>query len=254
MSVLGKHCNMGEDWKGKLYCGIHLKWNCREGYVDISMPNYVKKNWPNTSTSPPIASNTTHMNQIQSYMANIWTASCMKSSHHSMTNTKGNMYSKCWVVFCTTRVQLTWPSCVPSLLLHQNRPTLWSVRSNEYSKYYILCTLIQRQSFVSVHQTWYWTYTPTLATGLQEKDKVLREGTFSYGAYHGMATQSNWTVTLALHVQYLNLSSLSSWGGTRCTLCKHERSTNDPPDPCQTWIPTTANSHTYRQHNGRGNC
>jgi hypothetical protein len=43
MSVLGKHYNMEEDWKGELYCGIHLKWNYRDGYVDISMPNYVKK-------------------------------------------------------------------------------------------------------------------------------------------------------------------------------------------------------------------
>ena len=43
MSVLGKHYSMEEDLKGKLYCGIHLKWNYRDGYVDISMPNYVKK-------------------------------------------------------------------------------------------------------------------------------------------------------------------------------------------------------------------
>ena len=42
MSVLGKHYSMEEDWKGELYCGIHLKWNYRDGYVNISMPNYVK--------------------------------------------------------------------------------------------------------------------------------------------------------------------------------------------------------------------
>ena len=43
-SVLDTYCNMDTDWKGKLCCGVHLKWNYREGYVDISMPNYVKKN------------------------------------------------------------------------------------------------------------------------------------------------------------------------------------------------------------------
>ena len=47
MSVLGKYYNMEEERKGKLYYGIHLKWNYREGYVDIFMPNYTKKNWPN---------------------------------------------------------------------------------------------------------------------------------------------------------------------------------------------------------------
>ena len=43
MSVLGKHYNMEENLKDKLYCGIHLKWNYREGYVGISMPNYARK-------------------------------------------------------------------------------------------------------------------------------------------------------------------------------------------------------------------
>ena len=43
LPVLGKHYNMEEDWKGELYCGIHLKWNYRKGNVDISVPNNVKK-------------------------------------------------------------------------------------------------------------------------------------------------------------------------------------------------------------------
>ena len=34
---------MEEDWQGKLYCGITLGWNYREGYVNTSMPNYVVK-------------------------------------------------------------------------------------------------------------------------------------------------------------------------------------------------------------------
>ena len=31
------------DWTGKDYCGLHLDWNYNKGYVDISMPNYVRK-------------------------------------------------------------------------------------------------------------------------------------------------------------------------------------------------------------------
>ena len=31
------------DYKGGYYCGLHLVWNYDAGYVDISMPNYVKK-------------------------------------------------------------------------------------------------------------------------------------------------------------------------------------------------------------------
>ena len=32
-----------EDWTGSLYCGIALDWNYLNGYVDISMPGYIKK-------------------------------------------------------------------------------------------------------------------------------------------------------------------------------------------------------------------
>ena len=42
-SVLDKYYKMEDNWKGKLYCGIHLKWNHGEKYVDISVPNYVRK-------------------------------------------------------------------------------------------------------------------------------------------------------------------------------------------------------------------
>ena len=32
-----------KDWTGSLYCGISLNWNYDAGYVDISMPGYIKK-------------------------------------------------------------------------------------------------------------------------------------------------------------------------------------------------------------------
>ena len=38
-----KYTAVATDWKGKLYCGITLKWNYRDGYVDISMPGYIKR-------------------------------------------------------------------------------------------------------------------------------------------------------------------------------------------------------------------
>ena len=43
MGILKQHYEMEEDWNGALYCGIALKWNYAQGYVDISMPNYVRK-------------------------------------------------------------------------------------------------------------------------------------------------------------------------------------------------------------------
>ena len=43
MDVLKLYYKMEENWKGQLYCGITLNWNYYEGYVEISMPNYVTK-------------------------------------------------------------------------------------------------------------------------------------------------------------------------------------------------------------------
>ena len=43
ISVLKKHYKIAEDWEGNLYCGIQLDWNYEERYLDISMPNYIKK-------------------------------------------------------------------------------------------------------------------------------------------------------------------------------------------------------------------
>ena len=31
------------DWKGELYCGITLDWNCEQRFVDLSMSNSIKK-------------------------------------------------------------------------------------------------------------------------------------------------------------------------------------------------------------------
>ena len=52
MDVLKKFYKMEEDWKGALHCGISLDWNYAEGYVDISMPNYVHKQLTKYDHSP----------------------------------------------------------------------------------------------------------------------------------------------------------------------------------------------------------
>ena len=44
MSILeAKYPAVATDWTGGIYCGITLKWNYAEGYVDISMPGYIKR-------------------------------------------------------------------------------------------------------------------------------------------------------------------------------------------------------------------
>jgi hypothetical protein len=42
-NILKSHDDMETDWTGGLYYGIILKWKYDQGYVDLSMPSYVKK-------------------------------------------------------------------------------------------------------------------------------------------------------------------------------------------------------------------
>ena len=43
LSVLKQFYDVETDWTSGLYCGITLDWHYQEGYVDLSMPNYVQK-------------------------------------------------------------------------------------------------------------------------------------------------------------------------------------------------------------------
>ena len=40
---LEKHYKVSIDWCGSLFCGIHLDWNYKKGYVNNSMPGYIDK-------------------------------------------------------------------------------------------------------------------------------------------------------------------------------------------------------------------
>ena len=43
LHLLQKYYNISVDHKGEHYLGLTIDWNCKEGYVNISMPGYIKK-------------------------------------------------------------------------------------------------------------------------------------------------------------------------------------------------------------------
>jgi len=53
IKALRQHYELEEDWEGKLYCGISLKWDYKRRYVDISMPGYVEKLLARFEHKPP---------------------------------------------------------------------------------------------------------------------------------------------------------------------------------------------------------
>ena len=57
------------DWKGKLYCGLTLDWNYRQGYVDVSMPNTVPRALQRFGHVHPSIHNMLHTNGLHRCMA-----------------------------------------------------------------------------------------------------------------------------------------------------------------------------------------
>ena len=53
IDALRQHYDVEEDWTGKLYCGISLKWDYERRYVDISMPGYIDKLLARFNHKPP---------------------------------------------------------------------------------------------------------------------------------------------------------------------------------------------------------
>ena len=43
LQAIGKHYAYTTDWEGKHYCGLTFEWHYELGYVDVSMPGYVRK-------------------------------------------------------------------------------------------------------------------------------------------------------------------------------------------------------------------
>ena len=43
LNTLMKHYNVTIDREGKIFCGIHLKWDYEKRTVSLSIPNYVDK-------------------------------------------------------------------------------------------------------------------------------------------------------------------------------------------------------------------
>jgi endonuclease I len=42
INALKEHYEVTEDWAGKLYCGISLEWDYKNGTVDLPMPGYIE--------------------------------------------------------------------------------------------------------------------------------------------------------------------------------------------------------------------
>ena len=53
LQAIGQHYTYTTDWGGNNYCGLHFQWNYEDGYVDVSMPDYVQKTLDRLQHKPP---------------------------------------------------------------------------------------------------------------------------------------------------------------------------------------------------------
>ena len=65
---LREYYKISTDWKGSDYCGLLLKWNYEQGYIDISMPGYVLKAQKSTNTLLQKSHNMHHINGTHPFM------------------------------------------------------------------------------------------------------------------------------------------------------------------------------------------
>eukprot|EP00804_Cyclotella_cryptica_P022388 CCRYP_021035-RA/>CCRYP_021035-RA protein AED:0.38 eAED:0.38 QI:0/0/0/1/0/0.25/4/0/584 len=52
--ALEQYYEVGVDWKGQLYCGLHLDWDYKHRAVHLSMPNYISKALTRFQHLPPL--------------------------------------------------------------------------------------------------------------------------------------------------------------------------------------------------------
>jgi hypothetical protein len=52
--ALEQHYEVNVDWKGQLYCGVHLDWDYKHRTVHLSMPDYISKALARFQHSPPL--------------------------------------------------------------------------------------------------------------------------------------------------------------------------------------------------------
>ena len=52
--ALEQHYEVDVDWKGQLYCGVHLNWDYKHKTVNLSMPDYISKALTRFQHSPPL--------------------------------------------------------------------------------------------------------------------------------------------------------------------------------------------------------
>jgi hypothetical protein len=53
LNALKQHYEVTEDYEGKLYCGIFLKWDYENRTVDFSMPGYIENALHKFQHNPP---------------------------------------------------------------------------------------------------------------------------------------------------------------------------------------------------------
>ena len=53
ISTLSSKYQCSVDWEGKNFCGLQYHWNYTQQYVDVSLPNYVKKALNRLQHVPP---------------------------------------------------------------------------------------------------------------------------------------------------------------------------------------------------------
>ena len=145
-SELEKHYERSMDWKGELFCGVHLDWNYKNRTVRLSMPDYARNALikfchptPKKPQNSPYQAAPIDYGSKQQKPQSDDTPPCPRA--------KSNSYNKWSAHSCFSAEQSTQPSPLRSVPLPPDKTTQPRPHYTQQNNYSIMSQLTQTHPY-----------------------------------------------------------------------------------------------------------
>ena len=134
LNSLKKHYAISMDWEGRNYLGLTIDWNYSEEYVDISMPDYLRKALDRLQClKPKRPQYAPHCWSVPAYGKRLQSEPYSYESYRFDKNTTKNIKSIVGtMLYYTQSVDPTMLRAINEILRVQSRPTRDTEKKEEF--------------------------------------------------------------------------------------------------------------------------
>jgi hypothetical protein len=130
INTLKKYYTISTDWTGGDYCGLHLQWNYKRRFVDVSMPDYIQKTLHKFQHPPPAKAQ--HAPHDWTRPADLWRQGPIRQSTHHATPSRSNRHSTRQAIngtllYYARAVDPTMPPALNAISAQQSSPTALTI-------------------------------------------------------------------------------------------------------------------------------